>query len=145
MHLADAFIQSNLQCSQVKHFVSVCVPWELNPEPFTLLTQCSTTEPQDPFVQFDGFSLQVTRLLWPVWLISDELCVMVPLCWSGWQRQWSVELRDFPVDERKQSFFQFSVVPLQLSMVLLLIRTDQRLVLPQSILTPETKALQLVG
>ncbi len=27
-------------------FVSMCVPWELNPQPFALLTQCSTTEPQ---------------------------------------------------------------------------------------------------
>ncbi len=31
MHLADAFIQSDLQCIQViQFFVSVCVPWELN-------------------------------------------------------------------------------------------------------------------
>ncbi len=27
-------------------FISMCVPWELNPQPFALLTQCSTTEPQ---------------------------------------------------------------------------------------------------
>ncbi len=40
MHLADAFIQSDLQYIQVMH-----VPWELNPQPFVLLTQCSTTEP----------------------------------------------------------------------------------------------------
>ncbi len=26
-------------------FISTCVPWESNPQPFTLLTQCSTTEP----------------------------------------------------------------------------------------------------
>ncbi len=25
----------------------MCVPWELNPQPFVLLTQCSTTEPQE--------------------------------------------------------------------------------------------------
>ncbi len=42
MHLADAFIQSDLQYIQVMH-----VPWELNPQPFALLTQCSTTEPQE--------------------------------------------------------------------------------------------------
>ncbi len=48
MHLADAFIQSDLQCFQVIHFfISMCVPWELNPQPFALLTQCSTTEPQE--------------------------------------------------------------------------------------------------
>ncbi len=27
-------------------FISMCVPWELNPQPFALLMQCSTTEPQ---------------------------------------------------------------------------------------------------
>ncbi len=48
MHLADAFIQSDLQCIQDIHFfISMCVPWELNPWPFALLTQCSTTEPQE--------------------------------------------------------------------------------------------------
>ncbi len=26
-------------------FISTCVPWESNPQPFTLLMQCSTTEP----------------------------------------------------------------------------------------------------
>ncbi len=34
MHLADAFIQSDLQYIQVIHYiVSMCVPWELNPQP----------------------------------------------------------------------------------------------------------------
>ncbi len=42
MHLADAFIQSDLQCIQAIHFfVSTCVPWESNPTTFALLTQCS--------------------------------------------------------------------------------------------------------
>ncbi len=54
MHLADAFIQSDLQCIQVIHFffISTCVPWELNPQPFALLTQCSTTEPQEHLYAF---------------------------------------------------------------------------------------------
>ncbi len=48
MHLADTFIQSDLQCIRAIHFfISMCVPWELNPQPFALLTQCSTTEPQE--------------------------------------------------------------------------------------------------
>ncbi len=52
MHLADAFIQSDLQCIQGVHvlfifFISMYVPWELNPQPFALLTQCSTAEPQE--------------------------------------------------------------------------------------------------
>ncbi len=38
----------DLQCIQVIHcFISMCVPWELNPRPIALLTQCSTTEPQE--------------------------------------------------------------------------------------------------
>ncbi len=50
MHLADAFIQRDLHCIQVIHFiVSMCVPWESNPQPFALLTQYSTTEPQEQF------------------------------------------------------------------------------------------------
>ncbi len=36
MHLADAFIQSHLQCIQAIHLVIMCVPWELNPQPFVL-------------------------------------------------------------------------------------------------------------
>ncbi len=31
-------------------FISMCVPWELNPQPFALLTQCSTIEPQEHVV-----------------------------------------------------------------------------------------------
>ncbi len=42
-HLADAFIQSDLQLHS--GYISMCVPWESNPQPFALLTQCSTTEP----------------------------------------------------------------------------------------------------
>ncbi len=45
MHLADAFIQSNLQCIQAIHFLIICVTWETNRQPFALQTQCSTTEP----------------------------------------------------------------------------------------------------
>ncbi len=48
MHLADTFIQSDLQVNSGNKFlISICVPWEFNPQPFALLTQCSTTEPQE--------------------------------------------------------------------------------------------------
>ncbi len=51
MHLAVAFIQSELQSIQdIIFFVSMCVPWELNPRPFALLTQCSSTESQEHIV-----------------------------------------------------------------------------------------------
>ncbi len=46
IHLADAFIQSDLQRIQAIHGFSMCVPWEVNPQPFALLMQCFTTEPQ---------------------------------------------------------------------------------------------------
>ncbi len=48
MHLT-AFIQSDFLLIQAIHlfiFNSMCVPWELNPQPFMLLTQCSTTYQQ---------------------------------------------------------------------------------------------------
>ncbi len=45
LHLSDAFIQSDLQLHSGYTFSLVCVPWESNPQPFALLTQCSTTEP----------------------------------------------------------------------------------------------------
>ncbi len=48
MHLAYAFIQSNLQYIQVIHlfFVSMC-SLGFKPITFALLTQYSTTEPQE--------------------------------------------------------------------------------------------------
>ncbi len=46
MHLADAFIQSDLQLHSGYTFSLVHVfPWESNPQPFAQQTQCSTTEP----------------------------------------------------------------------------------------------------
>ncbi len=46
MHLADAFIQSDLQCIQAIHVFSV----RIEPTTFVLLTQCSTTEPQEHYI-----------------------------------------------------------------------------------------------
>ncbi len=47
MHLADAFIKSDLQNIQAIHILSVHVfPGNLTTT-FALLTQCSTTEPQE--------------------------------------------------------------------------------------------------
>ncbi len=33
-------------------FFSMCVPWELNPQIVALLTQCSTTEPQEHYIKY---------------------------------------------------------------------------------------------
>ncbi len=46
MHLADAFIQSDLVYSGYTFFVSMC-SLGIEPTTFALLTQCSTTEPQE--------------------------------------------------------------------------------------------------
>ncbi len=43
-------------------FISMCVSWESNPQPFALLTQCSTTEPQEHrFCLFPWRNERVTR------------------------------------------------------------------------------------
>ncbi len=61
LHLADAFIQSDLHCIQaINFFVCTCVPWELNPRPFALLTQCSTTEPQEHSFQIHSFWARIS-------------------------------------------------------------------------------------
>ncbi len=46
LHLADTFIQSDLQCYTF-FFVSMCVPWESNPQPLRCLRNALTTEPQE--------------------------------------------------------------------------------------------------
>ncbi len=46
MHLADAFIQSDLVHSGYTCIVSMC-SLGIEPTTFALLTQCSTTEPQE--------------------------------------------------------------------------------------------------
>lgn len=47
-----------------------------------------------------------------------------------------VELRDLPVDEGLQRLLQAVVVTLQLPLVLLLVRTNQTLVLAEGVFTP---------
>ncbi len=46
MHLADSFIQSDLQYKGYTFFVSMC-SLGIEPTTFALLTQSSTTEPQE--------------------------------------------------------------------------------------------------
>ncbi len=38
----------------------MCVPWESNPQPFALLTQCSTTEPQEHILLPIGGAMIIT-------------------------------------------------------------------------------------
>ncbi len=61
MHLADDFIQSDIQA--IHYFISICVPWESNPQPFVLLTQCSTTEPHEHLLK-RLFTQKMINLSW---------------------------------------------------------------------------------
>ncbi len=62
-------------------FISMCVPWESNPQPFALLTQCSTTEPQEHLEAVHLFCLHteknshIFRVTWPAFQI--ELLISV--------------------------------------------------------------------
>ncbi len=42
-------------------FISMCVPWESNPQPFALLTQCSTTEPHRNMSNKKKYFCQIRR------------------------------------------------------------------------------------
>ncbi len=42
----------------------MCVPWELNPRPFALLTQCSTTEPQEATISYTIKNLTTLHFCW---------------------------------------------------------------------------------
>ncbi len=46
MHLADAFIQSDLQLFELYMYCQYACSLGIEPTTFALLTQCSTTEPQ---------------------------------------------------------------------------------------------------
>ncbi len=62
MHLADAFIQSNLQLHSGYNFFFLSVhvfPGNRNPQPFALLTQCSTTEAQEHILKVQCVDLAV--------------------------------------------------------------------------------------
>ncbi len=57
MHLADAFIQSNLHCIQVTvlHFISSCFPWETS----ILICFCNNVKVFTVmFDQFDAYLLK---------------------------------------------------------------------------------------
>ncbi len=83
MNLASAFIQSDLHCIQAIHFFCqyVC-SLGMNPQPFALLTQCSTTEPQEhmyvythtPHTHQSPFKAVVLKLFTPS-TTSENICL----------------------------------------------------------------------
>ncbi len=56
-------------------YVSMCVPWELNPWPFVRLTQCSNTEPQEHFYKNLFFFTWTSSVRWFHYL----MCIWVSL------------------------------------------------------------------
>ncbi len=40
-------------------FITMCIPWESNPQPFALLTQCSTTEPQEHSIYVSRYNMHL--------------------------------------------------------------------------------------
>ncbi len=86
MHLADAFIQSDLQLySGYTFFVSICVPWDSNPQPFALLTQCSTTESHRTQILWNFISIYIYTNIYLKWIFScsAKLNFLQPLLQSS--------------------------------------------------------------
>ncbi len=68
MHLADAFIQNNLQCIQATHFsffISMCVPWEYITKRKIILQQWATSE---------NIKHRLQHKIYPQWCIF-ALCI----------------------------------------------------------------------
>ncbi len=77
MHLADAFIQSDLQCIQAIHlYCQYMCSLGIEPTTFVLLMQCSTTEPQEhifsvfnlSFVFVFALTLAVEFIIVSIWI-----------------------------------------------------------------------------
>ncbi len=76
-HIAQPYIQ-------VIHFiVSMCVPWELNPQPFALLMQSSTTEPQE-HINLNVFRLGMCRSIGRRSVLADNHILRLDWCSYIW-------------------------------------------------------------
>ncbi len=80
MHLADTFIQSDLQMNVYSGYTFfVCVFLS------ALLTQCFTTEPQEQEVRID------LKLLQPVFrLMSLNITIFTKVTLSSWNCIWTI-------------------------------------------------------
>ncbi len=63
MHLADAFIQSDLQLFELYIYCQYACSLGIEPTTFALLTQCSTTEPQENFIEI-CISFGLIKYIW---------------------------------------------------------------------------------
>ncbi len=82
LHLSDAFIQIDLHCLGYTFFVSICVPWELNPQPFALLTQCSTTETREHNRKYDFIYVMFGSCI-EAYCSEEETSVVCQQCWCS--------------------------------------------------------------
>ncbi len=62
-------------------FITMCVPWESNPQPFALLTQCSTTEPQEHCFKLSFWSttfegIIITKMILIHIIEVKSLCIL---------------------------------------------------------------------
>ncbi len=57
----------------------MCVPWELNPQPFALLMQCSTTEPQEHTSQ--PFLWKCIKVKWSHFFFAVRERTLLCMCW----------------------------------------------------------------
>ncbi len=77
MHLADAFIQSDLQCSQaIIFFVSICVPWKIEPTTFCAANAMLYHWATGTHYNIDSTSVKITFCI----PLSKSCSWGVPLC-----------------------------------------------------------------
>ncbi len=62
--------QLSIQAIHLICFISMCVPWELNPQLLALLTQCSTTEPQEHPCHLNTPDMS-TSLCWKIYTTTN--------------------------------------------------------------------------
>ncbi len=79
MHLADAFIQSDFKI-QVIHLLSVCqyvCSLGIEPTTFVLLTECSTTEPQEHLPEAILYDTNATVEMLYTHLSHKQMCPVI--------------------------------------------------------------------
>ncbi len=101
--------------SGYKLFISTCVPWELNPQPFALLTQFSTTEPEEHFKE------QEIPRIYTVWMViywSSNVNILI--FWdTGFLLSLAVNSNHQNKIKKRLTFFTLNVMNLKYMKVLL--------------------------
>ncbi len=77
-------------------FITMCVPWESNPQPFALLTQCSTTEPQEHNI----ISLAKKTTAQQDFIQQNKLQKVSNLQSGAWSKVWETRQRSWVIAGR---------------------------------------------